>query len=117
MLAFLTRRKVTALIWQYLDGVIPSDRFDLLQRVLRSNRWVRQQFVDCAVLNALLFAYFNPGRYSAVPARSGRVQEIDDFECEACNLDLDAELEAIEREEREREQRETRERRTKRPAG
>jgi hypothetical protein len=114
MLWFLRRKKISTLIWMYLDGVIPPDRFQLLEKLLRVDAWTRKQFVDCAVLNALLFAYFNPSRYAAVPSASGLPQTL--AECEACNLDLDAELEAIEREEREREEAEARDRRRKRPA-
>lgn len=115
MFWFLRRKKISTLIWMYLDGVIPQDRFQLLEKLLRVDSWTRKQFVDCAVLNALLFAYFNPGRYAAMPSANGLPQTLDG--CEACNLDLDAELEAIEREEREREAIQARQRRQKRPAG
>lgn len=115
MFWFIRRKKISTLIWMYLDGVIPPDRFSLLEKLLRVDSWTRKHFVDCAVLNALLFAYFNPNRYATVPSASGHPQTL--AECEVCNLDLDAELEAIEREEREREENEARERRHKRPAG
>ncbi|MFN3168467.1 MAG: hypothetical protein ACE37H_15515 [Phycisphaeraceae bacterium] len=114
MIAYLLRRKAAALTWQYLDGVIPPDRFELLQRLLRRHRVVRRQFVDCAVLNALLFAYFNPGRYAATPATDGRPRPIDFEPIDADRLDEElAQLAGHD----EAGEPEARPRRTKRPAG
>ncbi|MFI4862379.1 MAG: hypothetical protein ACIAXF_17070 [Phycisphaerales bacterium JB063] len=67
---FSKRNYVAELIWQYLDGVIPADRFVFLEKTLSRWPWARQQFVDCAVLNALLLAYYNPGRYKTLPGLS-----------------------------------------------
>ncbi|MEM1354968.1 MAG: hypothetical protein AAGC44_03335 [Planctomycetota bacterium] len=113
MFWFLRRKKISALIWMYLDGVIPPDRFTLLEKLLRVDRWTRTQFVDCAVLNALLFAYFNPNRYAAVPSATGHPQTL--LESEAGGLDLEAELRAIEQDEAHVTQ--PSKRRQKRPAG
>ncbi len=115
MLAFLIRRKASILIWQYLDGIIPPDRFDLLQRLLSKHSSIRQQFVDCAVLNALLFAHFNPGRYSAVPAMNGQPQRLED-PADAGSA-LQAELDQIEADAAAQHDDEPHQRRTKRPAG
>lgn len=105
MFTALLRRKASPLIWQYLDGAIPADRLELLQKLLRKNSAIRRQFVDCAMLNALLFAYFNPGRIATAPSADGHPQPVDD----PLFNDL---ADAINREDDE-----PRERRTKRPAG
>lgn len=101
MFAFLRRRKAAQLIWQYLDGVLPQDRFARLERMLLRHDAVRRQFADCAALNAMLLAYFNPGRYASLPAVEGHPQPIDPnaHDADAAHHD------------------EPRERRTKRPAG
>ena len=98
MFHFFRKRRIAQLIWQYLDGVIPADRFSLLEETLQRWSWARQQFVDCAVLNALLLAYFNPGKYKRLPTLSEMLSPEPAYDCPACNLDLDAELEAIEAE-------------------
>lgn len=67
---FSKRNYVAELIWQYLDGVIPADRFAFLERTLGRWPWARRHFVDCAVLNALLLAYYNPERYKTLPGLS-----------------------------------------------
>ncbi len=116
MFAFLLRHKAGALIWQYLDGVIAPQRLDLLQRLLHRHRGVRQQFVDCAVLNALLFAYFNPGRYASVPSPQGYPQRTRESDPSDDTARLDAELSQIEAD-LNRPDEGKRERKTKRPAG
>ena len=100
MFQFFKKRRVAELVWQYLDGVIPPDRFRFLEESLQRWSWARTQFIDCAVLNALLTAYFNPGKYKTLPTLSEMISpgRAPAYECVECNLDLDAELEQIEAE-------------------
>lgn len=98
MFQFFRRKRVAEMVWQYLDGVIPDDRFALLQEMLTRWPWARQQFVDSAILNALLLAYFNPGKYKTLPTLSEMLSPEPAYSCPTCNLDLDAELEALEAE-------------------
>lgn len=115
MFHFFRRNRVAEMVWQYLDGVIPADRFKLLQEMLNRWPWARQQFVDCAILNALLLAYFNPDKYKTLPTLSEMLSPEPAYDCPTCNLDLDAELEALEAELEGKDPQPKRKR--KRPAG
>lgn len=114
MFGFLLRRKASALIWQYLDGVLAPDRLALLERLLRTRASIRQQFVDCAVLNTLLMAYYHPQRYAQMPASDGRPRLPADT---ASDQRLGDELAQLYRASAPHNDDEQRPRRTKRPAG
>ena len=102
MFHFFRKKRIAELVWQYLDGVIPPDRFRFLEESLQRWSWARTQFIDCAVLNALLTAYYNPGTYKTLPTLGEMISPgrapAPAYECVECNLDLDAELEQIEAE-------------------
>jgi len=94
MFRIFLKKRISILIWQYLDGAIPADRFEILEKALSRFKWARASFVDSAVLNALLMAYYHPNEYSAVPDAMGMPQRLSAVS--AGEMNLDAELAALE---------------------